>query len=153
MFIVIVWFLYGIWIISLIYITVLPGYNRLKADIKLMLGKHIGFYWMISWKFISPAALMVSWEDFLKIHISVFGYLLAYFSFSCVYIKKKIIKQKLGYTDMITSWGVLLSPTSEFCNYSVIILLKVWMSIFNMAGYLSEKDVVVLRWDENPLII
>lgn len=42
------------------------GYERLQADIKLMLGKHIGLYWLVTWKFLSPAALLVSvkiWYD------------------------------------------------------------------------------------------
>ena len=36
------------------------GYERLVADIKLMLGVHIGLYWKITWKFLSPTFLVVS---------------------------------------------------------------------------------------------
>ena len=36
------------------------GYDRLAADIKLMIGVHIGWYWKVTWKFISPITLVVS---------------------------------------------------------------------------------------------
>ena len=38
------------------------GYDQLKADIKLMLGKSIGPYWMIMWKFVSPLTLVVKYK-------------------------------------------------------------------------------------------
>ncbi|KAK2181587.1 hypothetical protein NP493_391g02039 [Ridgeia piscesae] len=33
------------------------GYDRLAADIKLMIGVRIGWYWKITWKYISPITL------------------------------------------------------------------------------------------------
>ena len=36
------------------------GYERLQADIKLMLGKRIGLHWKILWKYVSPVTLVVS---------------------------------------------------------------------------------------------
>ena len=37
-----------------------------KADIKLMLGKSIGPYWMIMWKFVSPLTLVVKYKVFVQ---------------------------------------------------------------------------------------
>ena len=44
---------------SMIY-TFTSGYDRLAADIKLMIGVRIGWYWKITWKYISPITLGVS---------------------------------------------------------------------------------------------
>ena len=45
------------------FMLVHAGFEQLQADIKLMLGKRIGWYWKISWKFVSPLALVVSAES------------------------------------------------------------------------------------------
>ncbi|KAI0240679.1 Sodium- and chloride-dependent glycine transporter 1 [Lamellibrachia satsuma] len=52
---------YSVLIIALVESIALSwvyGYDRLAADIKLMIGVHIGWYWKVTWKFISPITLV-----------------------------------------------------------------------------------------------